>query len=133
MTISRCAPLELDSSSQTPISKEEGWRFFIDTPTRRYDLRSLDGEYKMWYWIEGIRNGQAKTSQRLLSRELEESKLRRSREVNEYVLEDLQMHLSTLKERLAQEETEKKNLLNEVKRIKYLHKKVMPMGVTVNY
>ena len=67
---------------------------------------------------------QAKASQRLLSRELEESKLRRSREVNEYVFEDLQMHLSTLKERLNQEETEKKNLLSELKRVKYLHKKV---------
>ena len=79
----------------------------------------------MWFWIEGIRTAQAKLSQRLLSREIEENKLRKSREANEYVFSDLQIQLNMLKEKLHIEEQEKKNLQSDLKRINFLHKKVL--------
>jgi hypothetical protein len=50
MTITKISPREEENS---PAPREEGWRFFIDTPKRRYELKA-DEEYKMWYWIEGL-------------------------------------------------------------------------------
>jgi hypothetical protein len=44
---------EITNISVNQQTNEPGWRFCIDTPTRRYDLRTTEGEYLMWYWIEG--------------------------------------------------------------------------------
>lgn len=39
-------------AAKDPQVPGEKWWFFIDTPTRRYDLKSSE-EYMMWKWIEG--------------------------------------------------------------------------------
>jgi len=80
----------------------------------------------MWYWIEGIKNAKAKQAQRILYKEREEreeKKWRKTMEANEYVFSELQIQVNQAKEELQKEQTIKKQVQSELKRVEFMHRK----------
>lgn len=86
-----------DMNSNNPTI--DGWRFVIDTPSRRYHLRTMEGEYKMWFWIEGIKTAIAKISTKQICEESFKRRNLRQTEENNFIVTELQLQLQDEKEK----------------------------------
>eukprot|EP01119_Soliformovum_irregulare_P015063 TRINITY_DN4193_c0_g1_i2.p1 TRINITY_DN4193_c0_g1~~TRINITY_DN4193_c0_g1_i2.p1 ORF type:complete len:426 (+),score=87.98 TRINITY_DN4193_c0_g1_i2:115-1392(+) len=95
----------------------QGWMFYLDTHLRRYQLRTMEGEHRMWYWIEGIRTVQAKISARKVQEAREARILSKMRvEEKQHIIDDQTAQLTKMRERFKTAENEWKSYNNTYKR-----------------